>query len=324
MSTKDSITELLESCRGTFLSGEEIAEKLDISRTAVWKGVRALKAAGYPIDAVSNKGYRLPAEADILSGDRIKNDLSAENSGMSIRVEESVSSTNTVLKELASKGAPEGSVLIAVDQTGGKGRMGRSFFSPAGTGLYLSLLLRPEKSSGEAATMFTTMAAVAACEAVREVSGRQPGIKWVNDLFLDGKKICGILTEGAFSLEDGFLEYAVLGIGFNVYKPAGGFPDELKSIAGAIFGAPVPDCRSRLAAAFLNHFMRYYRAADRATFTEAYRKNSIALGREITVVAPTGDRRARALDVDDFCHLIVEYEDGTRDTLSSGEIRIKL
>ena len=227
MSTKEKLLELLEENREEYLSGEELAGTLAVSRAAVWKAVKSLQQEGYPIDAVTNRGYRLSRGGDRLSAPGIRKYLKGACRELPITVVEETQSTNTALRALAEAGAPEGTVYIAQSQTGGRGRMGRSFFSPAGTGLYLSLLLRPTTWEPARAAQLTAAAAAAMCEAIREVTGKEPGIKWVNDLLLDGKKVCGILTEASFSMESGVLEYAVLGLGVNVYPPEGGFPKEL-------------------------------------------------------------------------------------------------
>jgi len=236
-----------------FLSGEEIAEKLSLSRTAVWKAVNSLRKDGYRIDAVQNKGYCLAIDTDILSAEGILKYLEPVCSNLELTVLPVTDSTNNLLREMAAAGAPEGRCVIANSQTMGKGRLGRVFYSPADTGVYLSLLLRPGQCSAEQASKLTTMAAVAACEAIEDVSDEKASIKWVNDIYMNDRKVSGILTEASFDLESGYLEYAALGIGINIYPPKTGFPEEIKDIAGAVFRAPRNDGKNRVAAAFLNH-----------------------------------------------------------------------
>lgn len=320
MSTKERLLALLEENRGCFLSGEEAAEALGVSRTAVWKAVNALRSLGYAIDAVSNKGYSLSENADILCAGGIEKHL--HDGGLRIQVLPSASSTNTLLREQANAGAPEGLVILANTQTRGHGRYGRSFFSPADSGLYMSLLLRPHGYSPEQAASLTTMAAVAACEAIEAVSGCKAAIKWVNDVLIAGKKVCGILTEGAVSLENQSMEYVVLGIGINVYPPREGFPEELQEIAGFVLDRQQADGKNALAAGFLNRFMGYYRRNDR-DYAQAYRERSVVIGREIDVIVPSGSRRALALDIDRDCRLLVRYENGEIARLSSGEVSIR-
>lgn len=316
MNTKDRVLTLLTACKGAYLSGEELAQSLKLSRAAVWKAVSALKEMGLPIKTQPGKGYCLEHGADFLTRGGIESRLEP-CSNWSVQVFGEVTSTNAVLRQQASAGAPDGTVLIAGSQSQGRGRLGRSFYSPADTGVYLSVLLRRDWGPLEARRL-TTMAALAACRAVQQVAGKKAGIKWVNDVFLEGKKVCGILTEAAFSLEDGKLEYAVVGAGFNANCPSGGFPEELASIAGAVFDAPQEEGRNRLAAAFLNAFAGVL--ADPQTYPQAYKENCLVLGK--TVLA--GTRRAKALDLDENCGLLVQYEDGSRETLTAGEISVKL
>ena len=339
MNTREKLLELLEGNRGVYFSGEEIAGRLCISRAAVWKAVKTLQSAGYAIDAVTNKGYCLARETDILSVQGIRKylDISDINSsGLNISVVPVAVSTNAIVRESADCGTPEGYVVIANEQTVGRGRLGRSFFSPPGTGIYMSLLLRPENCLSKQAVRITTMAAVAVCEAIEAVSGEKAQIKWVNDIYVRGRKVCGILTEGSFGLESGLLEYAVLGIGINVYQPDGGFPEELRGIAGAVFDSRQEDVKNRMAAEFLNRFFVYYgsdnycREAQHGTgvgaadYVEEYRRRSLVIGKQIVVLSANEAKDAVAIGVDDECRLLVRYADGAEACLSSGEISIRL
>lgn len=319
---KEKLLELFESNKGVYFSGEEIAGRLGVSRAAVWKAVKGLRNEGYPIDAVTNKGYCLSEKTDILSPQGIRKYLKPEFCALELHVLPSVSSTNTLVREKAQEGFSEGYTVIANEQTGGRGRYGRSFFSPSGSGVYLSILLRPLGYSASQAARITTMAAVAMCEAIDEVSEEKPQIKWVNDLYLNGKKICGILTEASFGLESGLLEYAVLGIGLNVYQPSEGFPEEIQNKAGFLYQQPQDDLKNRLCAGFLNHFMNYYQSED-LTYVETYRSRNLALGRQVTTISGNERRNALVCDIDDECHLVVKYDDGTTEHLSYGEIEIR-
>ena len=240
----------------------------------------------------------------------------------SLTVLSETESTNTILKKMAAEGAAEGTIVIADRQTGGRGRMGRSFFSPEGTGIYMSILLRPIDMKPSDAVKITTMAAVAACDAVEAVCGKNAMIKWVNDVFIDGRKTMGILTEASFGGRNN-VEYAVLGIGMNAYMPEGGFPDEIKDIAGAVFDEKTEDGRNRLAAEFINRFFEYYKKPEKSDYVEKYRKKSLAIGRTVRVLSPEGEKTAYAMDVDEECHLIVKYPAGNTEKLSSGEISIR-
>ena len=187
----------------------------------------------------------------------------------------------------------------------------------------MSLLLRPANLSPDQAVRITTMAAVAACEAIEEVSGKQAGIKWVNDIYMEGRKVSGILTEAALSMENNRIDFIVLGIGINAYAPEGGFPEEIGEIAGAVFSRRCDDGKNALAAAFLNRFAEYYNARENGDYVEKYRNRSLVTGKEILILSPSGKRRAFAEDVDGQCRLLVRYEDGSREALSSGEISIR-
>lgn len=321
MSTKDKLLSLLTECPGEYLSGEELAERLNVSRTAVWKAVNALRKAGFQIDAVQNKGYSLVGSQDVLHENGVRQFLTQPVA--ELKIFPTVTSTNAIARELAADRAAEGTVVIAEEQTRGRGRLGRSFYSPSETGLYLSLLLRPAGYSPAQAVRMTTMAAVAVCQAIEAVSGKTAEIKWVNDIFMEGRKVCGILTEGSFDLETGSLDSIILGVGINAYAPKEGFPRELEQIAGAVFAGPVTDGRNRLAAEFLNRFLTLYRCQDYG-YTAEYRRRSLVLGKDVTVITPTGKRKAKALDVDEECRLVVQYPDGKTDALSSAEISVKM
>lgn len=324
MGTRERLLDLLEQQKGTYFSGEDIAERLSVSRAAVWKAVKTLRAEGYPIDAVRNRGYCLSPATDILSAQGIAKYLKPACSDLHLQVVSETNSTNTAVRERAAEGAPEGWTVVSGSQTKGKGRIGRTFFSPPETGVYLSLLLRPPHCQAQEAVKLTTMAAVAVCEAIQELSGVQAQIKWVNDIFIGDKKVCGILTEAALGLEDGFLEYAVLGVGINVYPPKDGFPAELRDIAGSVFSAPQDDGKNRMAAAFLNHFMADYANREHSDYAARYRARSLVVGQDIWVMQGGQACPAHALDVDDACRLHVRYEDGRTACLTSGEISIRM
>ncbi len=234
-----------------------------------------------------------------------------------------VESTNTLARAKAADGAPEGLVIISATQTGGRGRKGRSFFSPDGTGIYMSILLRPEMDA-ELALGVTTTAAVSVCRAIESLTCRNPGIKWVNDIFIDDRKVCGILTETAFGAAAGRPDYVVLGIGVNASEPKGGFPEEIRSIAGSVFAESETDRRAILAARIIDCFFEDYAEMKTGLPAQEYRRRCIVPGRRILVMKPDGARSATALSVDDRCRLLVQYEDMTTELLCSGEISIKL
>lgn len=323
MSLKERLLPLFKEKGNGYLSGEEAAHILGVSRTAVWKAISALKDDGYEIEAVTNKGYRLSEEHDVLSAGIIKEQLGVLSDRLFIEVKQKVTSTNALLKQEAADGAGEGTVIVAAEQTAGRGRFTRSFFSPGDSGVYMSILLRP-RISADSAVLITTAAAVAVAEAAEVLSGRKADIKWVNDVLIGNKKICGILTEAALNLESGMLDYAVLGIGVNVYEPESGFPEEIKDKAGAVFEKRGKDLRSRLAAEIIKRFFVYYDSLSNKTFLDSYRRRCTLINREITVISGSVTKNAQALGIDDSCRLHVKYSDGTDSFLSSGEISIRL
>lgn len=242
--------------------------------------------------------------------------------GYNLYVCDSVDSTNNELKRWAAKGSEGGCVLMAREQTAGKGRLGRSFFSPR-KGLYYSLLLRPN-TPPEETLYFTTAAAVAVCRAIEAASGRQAQIKWVNDVYLGERKVCGILTES--SLSGGLTEWAIIGIGINITPPKGGFPDEIAGRACAIFDNE-EDCPAgfaNLLAARLSCELEKALSEPRAENIAEYRRRSFIVGRDITAVDGGRERRCRVLSIDDKAELEVRYENGELGRLYSGEISVKL
>lgn len=237
-----------------------------------------------------------------------------------VKVFRSLKSTNNTAKEMALNGASEGILIVAESQTSGRGRMDRSFHSPQGSGIYFSLVLRPNMT-GEDAVLLTTAAAVAVCRTVEKLSQRKAQIKWVNDIFVDGKKVCGILAESAFKT-DGKIDYVVLGIGANISPPTSGFPDSIKNIAGTVFEESTSDMRSIFVGCAVNAFYEIYKDLKSLQFCDEYKKRSIVMGRKITFEKSGILKSARVVDIDKKCRLVVEYENGERDALSSGEVSI--
>ncbi|EOS77497.1 MAG: biotin--[acetyl-CoA-carboxylase] ligase [Lachnospiraceae bacterium] len=335
MGIKEQVLLLLENQKGNFFSGQEIADRLLVTRASIWKAVKSLQKEGYAIEAVTNKGYALKKSPDLLSAAYIEQELRTKGVNLKVKVEKKVDSTNNVLKQYIADGEKEDMVLLAEEQSAGRGRRGRSFYSPQGTGLYMSLLLHPN-ATAEEGTMLTTLTAAAAAKAVEKVSGEETLIKWVNDVWMRGKKISGILTEGSASLEEGKLEYVIVGIGINIYEPVGGFPEEIKDAAGAVFTSHIQkeNMRNRLASEFIKNFMEYYNMLPSRNYLEEYRNRCFVIGKEVKIVTPDGsvhkagegaDRTsATVLGIDDACHLQVQYKDGTVEFLSSGEISIKV
>ncbi|NCB29909.1 MAG: biotin--[acetyl-CoA-carboxylase] ligase [Clostridia bacterium] len=317
--TQKKVLAILAESRGESVSGEELAVRLGVSRAAVWKAIEGLRAQGHGIEAATNRGYRLDADSDVLCHETV---LPYLKSQVELLTPRDVNSTNTYLRELALQGAAHGTVALADKQSAGRGRRGRAFLSPAG-GIYLSVLLRPAMSARRGVRL-TIAACVGVCRALHTVCGIEAGIKWVNDLFVDGKKVCGILTEAATSLESGMLDYAVVGVGLNYLWPEAGFPLELKDIAGSLYGPGERPSASRgmMAAALIDSLMEALSDPEDEKIMEEYQARSIVAGKHVLVLR--GDSRRPALAeavLEDGC-LRVRYEDGSMENLCSGEVSI--
>lgn len=321
---KTEMLALLEENKGEFVKGQVLADRLSVTRSAVWKAVMLLREDGYNIKAVTNKGYCLEESSDILSAQSIMPFLKGAAKDFRLDIRKSLPSTNTELKRLAADGEKEGLVLIANEQTAGRGRMGRSFFSPADSGIYMSLLLRPNTQSNTA-VLLTSLVAVSVARAIEQVSRIKVGIKWVNDLFCGNKKLVGILTEGGIDMESGMLEYAVVGIGVNVFTHA--FPDEIKGIASSVSASLEGDSthfsRSLLAAQILNQIAADLPMLESRAHIAEYKARSVLIGRDIYVLKKGVQIPAVALDIDDNASLVVRYEDRSTETLFSNEVSIK-
>lgn len=330
-SVKEKVLHILHEHRGTYYSGQELAEQLTVSRTAVWKAINGLREEGYHISGSTKLGYTMDVTTDILSSDAILNGLTQEaNAFYQLQCLATVDSTNNAVREQGVQGTAEGLCVIAEEQTAGRGRKGRAFYSPDATGLYLSILLRPSLSFQDA-TLITTAAAVAgakACEAANDMlSSGDVQIKWVNDLFLYGKKISGILTEAFLSMETGELDYAIMGIGFNLCPPKDGWPDNISHVAGSLFDKECPSgTRNLMASTFLNEFYKIYHLLPDVGYMKEYRSRQLAMGKEVYLLsADSTSVQAKVLDVDDRGQLVVRLAGSSEaTTVNSGEISIKL
>lgn len=241
---------------------------------------------------------------------------------MNITIFQELDSTNNYLKKLGSQGEKVNQLVIAESQTGGRGRMGRSFFSPNGTGIYFSLLLHP-KISAEKSLLLTVMAAVSVAETVMKYNENDVKIKWVNDIYIDGKKVCGILTEGSINA-DQKLDYAVVGIGINVVAPENGFPDDIKDIATAIFpGNTEENIKEKIVADVVNRFFQMYNGDD-YDFIRRYKEYSYLTGKEINIISGETIRPATVLGITDDCHLLVKNVKGVVEEISSGDVSVML
>ncbi|MBO4262256.1 MAG: biotin--[acetyl-CoA-carboxylase] ligase [Clostridia bacterium] len=321
---KDDVYRTLLNETDGYVSGEALSAKLGVSRSAIWKAVKALKTDGAEIDAVTNRGYRLTGDSDFLSSSVILDNLHPDISSrinFDVTVFKSVASTNDYLKSLAASGAPEGRVVISETQTAGKGRAGRKFSSQRG-GVYMSVLLRPRLSLASSLKI-TVWAAVAVARAIENVFGVNASIKWVNDVFCGDKKVCGILTESALDLESKTMEYAVLGIGVNAVRPKGGFPEELKDIAGYLSETPQKNLRNRLAAEILNEFFLLYFSDDKDFSFAEYKKRLFLLGKAVEVRLEGEKYFATATGLTEDFNLIVRDEKGETRVLNYGDVSVK-
>ena len=326
MSSREDVLTLLRKEEG-FLSGQELSRCLGLSRAAVWKAVDALRREGYEIEARTGLGYRLASAPDALTEAEIRSFLGKTAVvGRELRCFDELDSTNNYLKTQSA--APDGTVAIADSQTAGRGRMDRSFQSPKGRGIYLSVLLRPPLPP-ERLLPVTALAGVAVCAAVERVCGVRPGLKWPNDPVLNGKKLCGILTEMSLEAETGRVQSLVLGIGVNVGQGPEDFSPEVREVAASLLqalGRPVS--RPKLAAALLEELDRAYAAllaGDLSEYLAAYRRDCVNLGKTVQLIPFGGGERetAQAVDVDEEFSLVVRGADGKERTVRSGEVSVR-
>ncbi|MDI3256274.1 MAG: biotin--[acetyl-CoA-carboxylase] ligase [Kyrpidia sp.] len=315
------ILQTLREAGDRFVSGEELGQKLGISRTAVWKHIQSLQGAGYPIEAVRNRGYRLLWRGEVLSAEAIQAGLTTRSLGKRMAVLETVDSTNRYAFAEAERGAPEGYTVLAERQTAGKGRRGRAWFSPPGTGIWMSVVLRPGFPVYKAPQL-TLTAAVSVADAVRKVTGVPVGIKWPNDLLLpDGRKVCGILSELSAEAEE--IRFVVLGIGLNVFGRPETFPPELRTVAGAL--APEGEQISRIALiqSMLAHLERDYAVYSEDGFSplkNRWERLNVSLGRRIAVQTSRGRLTGWARRIDDDGALWVEADTGEMEPIISADV----
>lgn len=324
MSVKKAVLAMLESNRAQDISGEQMAQALGVSRAAVWKAINSLKAQGYLISATTNRGYRLEAQSDLLSAEGIRPYILPQLKDSEILVFETIDSTNLEAKRRAMAGGGHFTAVVADGQTLGRGRFGRSFFSPPGCGIYMSLLLKPTPQQLSDVTLLTTAAAVAVCRAIEALTPLRPQIKWVNDLYLDGKKLCGILTEAVTDLESGAVQSVVIGLGINFKQPEAALPEEVAAVAGTLFGTRQPAItRNELIAEIINQLFMLWDALSTRAFLADYRSRSMLLGQEI--VFSRGDEKYAAIAeaIDDDGALVVRMPDGEREALRSGEVSVR-
>lgn len=320
MPLKDRVLAVLEENKGKSISGSEIARSVGMTRSAVWKAVKMLREEGYSICAVTNKGYCLSEENDFLSEQSIIPNLRTKSLGRKIDVFKTIDSTNSFAKSLAQLGAVHGTTVISEVQTNGRGRMGRSFYSPLGMGIYMSVILRPQLTVEES-LLITSAAAVAAAEAIEKVAGIDCKIKWVNDIYSGSKKLCGILTEASVNVEQGGLEYAIVGLGINVQNVT--FPKNISDIATSIkLETDTPVSRSVLAAEILNCLEERLETVREKSFLDEYRRRSNVIGKRIEVTHNETVTVVDCVGIDGIGRLLVRGDDGEEKALMSGTIRI--
>lgn len=320
------ILALLEESGGQCVSGEALARRLSVSRAAVWKSVRALQADGYHIESKAGCGYYLEESTDALLESSIREHLRTRRLGTQLCLYKTVDSTNTRLRAEAYSGSPEGTVIIADEQTAGKGRMGRDFYSPNRNGVYMSILLRPKLPFADI-HFITMLAAVCVVEAVHTLTGLSTQIKWVNDILLEGRKLCGILSEAAVEGESGLLNFVVVGIGVNTGSTHD-FPALQGNVAGALgefAGKRLSRCA--LVAEILNNMERYYypylQTQDSAAFMQKYNQSLCLLGEAVTVTQGGQSYPAVVLGLSQKGGLLVRLGDGSTAELTSGEVSVR-
>lgn len=322
MTVKSRLLEILERKKGQVLSGEALAEELGCTRAAVWKAVKSLREEGYSIDAGSNRGYTLCPGSNVLSQEAIR--LHLKNKTGSVRVFREVASTNQEAKrEALEENAPAGSLVVAGSQSAGRGRRGRYFYSPEKSGIYMSVILRPEGKLSDS-LFLTTSAAVAVYRAVEKICGISLEIKWVNDLYFQGKKVCGILTEAVTDFESGDIEFAVVGIGLNLYVEKETLPKELMGIAGGIYSekekAGEID-KNLLIGEIVNCLME---EAEKNEISEIYIERNFIPGNEILICEKNKIREVYAEKICSDGRLLIREKSGEKRALSYGEVSLSL
>lgn len=321
MKLKEKILNLLNEKETEFISGQYLAETFNVSRNAVWKAVNSLRQDGYNIYAVQNKGYTLDGEG-IFTGEIIKSYM---KSPVKIEYIPNVTSTNDIIMEYGRKGIEEFIAVVADSQSSGRGRKGRIFYSPDNAGTYFSILLRPNINFSES-LYITTAAAAAVTEALKQLYNMDTEIKWVNDVYYNGRKICGILTEAHIDMESGTVDYAALGIGINVFEPENSYHKDIRNIAGAAFCRSMFDnkIRCEITAKVIDIFYEYYKNLSDMTFLNTYKSRSFLTGKNVTIEKNGIVQKAFVKGIDDKCRLSVMLENGIEENLNSGEVNLSL
>ncbi|HBL83864.1 MAG: biotin--[acetyl-CoA-carboxylase] ligase [Clostridiales bacterium GWF2_38_85] len=319
MPLKSEILKELEANRDTDLSGQMLAEKLSVSRNAVWKAVNTLKDEGYTILSGQNKGYRLAENNDLISAEGIKNFLCDKNKQLPVYIYKEIDSTNNEAKRLIANGMTTNALIAAETQTAGRGRFGRQFYSPEQTGIYMTLIVNPQFNINDA-VLITSAASVAVVRTIEKLTDKKPQIKWVNDVYLDGKKICGILTEATTSFETGTVQSIIIGIGINI--STADFPVELKDVAAAL--NPDGITRNKLIATIVDNLLELTDNLTDRSFLDDYRSHSLVIGKHIDYYKNGEKFNAYAAAIDDTGGLVIRNANGSEETLRSGEITVRV
>ncbi len=336
MDKRAGILEELKKRQGEYVSGECLSSRFGISRTAVWKYIAGLRKAGHLIDASTKKGYRLTRAADVISESQIRKGLKTAILGKRIYCFDSLDSTNSFAKKIALEGCQEGTVVIADAQTSGRGRLGRNWHSQPGKGIWMSVVLRPELAPRDM-QIVTLGASVAVAAALEKVMGIRAGIKWPNDVILNGRKVCGILSE--MSSEPDRIHFVVLGIGLNVSHREGDFPPELRDTAGSLASYlesageeerrklvyPFPD-RNVIIITILFELEKIYSKIKNNSIEDIlsrWKEYSVTIGRKVKIFGKDGGFTGRAIDITRAGELVVRCEDGTVKTVLSGEVSLR-
>ena len=319
---KTKILYMLENNRGKFVSGETIAKSFGVTRAAVWKAINSLRKDGHKIKAVTKNGYMLENFSDVLSVSGISSHLKPDTKISNVIFFDTVNSTNTYAKKLALSGGKHGTLIAANHQIEGRGRHGHSFESPAGTGLYMTLILRPNVEISRF-QMITIAAAVAVCLAIEDLYSDSKGdvkIKWVNDVFFKGKKITGILTEAVTNFESGEIESVVTGIGINVSTQK--FTEEVANLAGSIFSGDdeILFGRDELCARVADYLMDFAENLNTPSIINAYRERSLLTDEDITYMKNETQHAGHVIRIDDFGGLVIRNENNEEEILRAGEV----
>lgn len=319
---KSKILKLLKTS-DSYVSGQEMCKYLNVSRTAVWKVMNQLKDEGYEIEAMSNKGYKILNCPDIITNYEIASEMKTKHIATQIEYYNEIDSTNIRCKILAEQGAEDGILVVADQQTAGKGRRGRKWDSPKGCGIFMSLMLKPDIAPVNA-SMLTLVTAMALVKGIKEATGLETKIKWPNDIILNQKKLCGILTEMSSELD--YINHVVIGIGVNVNMTS--FPNEIAQVATSIAieqGHPVKRSAiiARTMEAFEEYYERFLKKQNLEDLMEEYNELLIHKDCEIRVLGAREEYVAKAIGIDKSGELLVELEDGTKKKIRSGEISIR-